>query len=206
LKWISELKANQSLDLMDIEALGSFVTRITGELGGVDILGNISGSPPPTTGANVSSEQWIKEFRAMVVSIMHVTDLVLLWYAREVAGTCYHQHVIGSSRANTESRYLKHTAVGSHRMVENTGSRSSRRRDYGKCRDPRSNSDAQNSPARRDTGGQRRQDGRGDLNKAQLPSPSNVTVSRRSLPVSSSFWRAARHLVSSTPCCESMAE
>ena len=36
---------NQSLDLMDIEALGSFLTRITGELGGVDILGNISGSP-----------------------------------------------------------------------------------------------------------------------------------------------------------------
>jgi 3-oxoacyl-[acyl-carrier protein] reductase len=68
---------SQSLDLMDIEALSSFVTRINGELGGVDILVNISGGPPPTTAANVSPEQWIKEFRAMVVSIMHVTDLVL---------------------------------------------------------------------------------------------------------------------------------
>jgi 3-oxoacyl-[acyl-carrier protein] reductase len=68
---------SQSLDLMDIEALSSFVTRINGELGGVDILVNISGGPPPTTAANVPPEQWIKEFRAMVVSIMHVTDLVL---------------------------------------------------------------------------------------------------------------------------------
>jgi 3-oxoacyl-[acyl-carrier protein] reductase len=68
---------SRSLDLMDIEALSSFVTRINGELGGVDILVNISGGPPPTTAANVSPEQWIKEFRAMVVSIMHVTDLVL---------------------------------------------------------------------------------------------------------------------------------
>jgi 3-oxoacyl-[acyl-carrier protein] reductase len=68
---------SESLDLMDLPALSSFVTRVDEELGGVDILVNISGGPPPTTAANVAPEQWIKEFRAMVLPIMHVTDLVL---------------------------------------------------------------------------------------------------------------------------------
>lgn len=68
---------SESLDLMDLGALTSLVGRVERELGGVDILVNISGGPPPTTAANVAPEQWIKEFKSMVLPIMHVTDLVL---------------------------------------------------------------------------------------------------------------------------------
>jgi 3-oxoacyl-[acyl-carrier protein] reductase len=64
-------------DLMDLAALDSFVSRVDRELGGVDILVNISGGPPPTTAANVSPQNWLKQFQAMVVSMIYVTDLVL---------------------------------------------------------------------------------------------------------------------------------
>src|ERR1700691_967986 len=64
-------------DLMDLAGLDSFVSRVDRELGGVDILVNISGGPPPTTAANVSPQNWLKQFQAMVVSMIYVTDLVL---------------------------------------------------------------------------------------------------------------------------------
>lgn len=64
-------------DLADTTAMNCFVTRVGQELGGVDILVNISGGPPPTTAANVSPHQWIKEFQSMVVPMIYVTDLVL---------------------------------------------------------------------------------------------------------------------------------
>jgi 3-oxoacyl-[acyl-carrier protein] reductase len=65
------------VDLNDTAALRSFVTRVSQELGGIDILVNISGGPPPSKAENVSPEQWNKHFQAMVVSMIHVTDLVL---------------------------------------------------------------------------------------------------------------------------------
>ena len=67
----------EKADLMDLATLNSFVARIERELGTVEILINISGGPPPTTAANVSPQQWAKEFQAMVISMMFVTDLVL---------------------------------------------------------------------------------------------------------------------------------
>lgn len=67
----------ESLDLTDLTLLTSFVTRIDREFGGVDILVNMSGGPPPTTAAGVPPEQWTKQFQSMVLSIIHVTDLVL---------------------------------------------------------------------------------------------------------------------------------
>ena len=67
----------ETANLMDLAALEAFVARIKRDLGGVDILVNISGGPPPTTAANVSPDQWVKEFQAMVVPMMYVTDLVL---------------------------------------------------------------------------------------------------------------------------------
>ena len=68
---------SESFDLTDTDALSAFVTRIDGEFGGVDILINVSGGPPPTTASGVSPQQWVKEFQAMVVSLIHATDLVL---------------------------------------------------------------------------------------------------------------------------------
>ncbi len=65
------------LDLTDTKALSSFVTETGRSLGGIDILVNISGGPPPSSAANVAPEEWMKQFQAMVISMMHVTDLVL---------------------------------------------------------------------------------------------------------------------------------
>ena len=65
------------VDLNDTAALSSFVARVAQELGGIDILVNISGGPPPTKAAGVAPDQWTKQFQAMVLSMIHVTDLVL---------------------------------------------------------------------------------------------------------------------------------
>ena len=77
-----ENKANATIvtetaDLKDLAAMRSFVTKVSRELGDIDILVNISGGPPPTTASNVPPEQWIKQFELMVISQIHVTDLVL---------------------------------------------------------------------------------------------------------------------------------
>lgn len=64
-------------DLGDPAALDTLVSLIQKQIGVVDILVNISGGPPPTSATNVSPELWKKHFQAMVLSIMHVTDLVL---------------------------------------------------------------------------------------------------------------------------------
>jgi 3-oxoacyl-[acyl-carrier protein] reductase len=68
---------SESFDLTDLEALSSFITRASAELGGVDILVNLSGGPPPTTAAGVSPQQWVTQFQAMIVALIHATDLVL---------------------------------------------------------------------------------------------------------------------------------
>jgi 3-oxoacyl-[acyl-carrier protein] reductase len=65
------------VDLMDTAGLASLVARVGKELGGVDILVNISGGPPPTTAANVPPHEWVKQFQAMVMSMIHVADMVL---------------------------------------------------------------------------------------------------------------------------------
>ena len=67
----------EAADLKDLAVMGSFVTRVSQELGDIDILVNISGGPPPTTAADVPPQQWIGQFEAMVLSLIHVTDLVL---------------------------------------------------------------------------------------------------------------------------------
>jgi 3-oxoacyl-[acyl-carrier protein] reductase len=63
--------------LVDTAGLDALVARVNQELGGVDILVNISGGPPSTTAANVPPALWIEQFQAMFLSIIHVTDLVL---------------------------------------------------------------------------------------------------------------------------------
>jgi len=68
---------SQPFDLADLDAAKSFVDRARRELGGVDILINISGGPPPTPASGVAPQQWAKEFQSMVVSLIHITDLVL---------------------------------------------------------------------------------------------------------------------------------
>jgi 3-oxoacyl-[acyl-carrier protein] reductase len=64
-------------DLYDLQAINSLVDRVRREFGEVDILVNISGGPPPTPVSNVAAEVWTKQFQAMVLSMIHITDLVL---------------------------------------------------------------------------------------------------------------------------------
>lgn len=64
-------------DLGNLGAIDANVGRVERELGGVDILVNITGGPPPTPAAGQRAELWSDSFRAMVLSVIAVTDRVL---------------------------------------------------------------------------------------------------------------------------------
>lgn len=64
-------------DLGDLAAMEAMVEAVTAKFGRIDILVNNSGGPPPTTAAGVDAAQWTKYFQSMVLSLIHVTDLVL---------------------------------------------------------------------------------------------------------------------------------
>jgi 3-oxoacyl-[acyl-carrier protein] reductase len=68
---------SHSVDLADLAGLDDLVARVTREFAGVDILVNISGGPPPTSAVNVPTDYWTNYFRSMVLSMIHITDLVL---------------------------------------------------------------------------------------------------------------------------------
>jgi 3-oxoacyl-[acyl-carrier protein] reductase len=64
-------------DLADLEQIEGHVARIEAELGPVDILVNNTGGPPPTAAAGQATALWSKQFQAMVLSVIAVTDRVL---------------------------------------------------------------------------------------------------------------------------------
>ena len=66
-----------SWDSADYEAARRGLDQIGEKFGTVDILVNVTGGPPPTPAAGVSIEDWDKYFRSMVLSVIHLTDLVL---------------------------------------------------------------------------------------------------------------------------------
>ena len=64
-------------DLRAHEAIDARVATIESEIGGVDILVNNTGGPPPTTVAGQPIEAWQDHFNAMVVSVIAITDRIL---------------------------------------------------------------------------------------------------------------------------------
>ena len=64
-------------DLADLGAIEGHVARIEAELGGVDILVNNTGGPPPTPASGQEASVWEKHFQSMVVSVIKITDRVL---------------------------------------------------------------------------------------------------------------------------------
>lgn len=64
-------------DLSDLSVIDGNIGAIEDRFGGVDILVNNTGGPPPTTAAGQSPELWSKHFQAMVVSVIAITDRVL---------------------------------------------------------------------------------------------------------------------------------
>jgi 3-oxoacyl-[acyl-carrier protein] reductase len=53
------------------------IQRVEAELGPVDILVNNTGGPPPTPVAGQNLDLWQKQFQAMVLSVIGLTDRVL---------------------------------------------------------------------------------------------------------------------------------
>lgn len=64
-------------DLADLDAVAAKVAEVEAKLGPVDILVNNTGGPPPTTAAGQPAELWRKNFEAMVLSVIAITDKVL---------------------------------------------------------------------------------------------------------------------------------
>jgi 3-oxoacyl-[acyl-carrier protein] reductase len=64
-------------NLGDLSVIDGNVTKIEQELGGVDILVNITGGPPPTPAAGQDPELWTSNFQSMILSVIAITDRVL---------------------------------------------------------------------------------------------------------------------------------
>lgn len=64
-------------NLADLDSIDAMLERVRDAIGSPDILVNNSGGPPPSTASNVAPEVWRKQFDAMVLSLMHLTDRVL---------------------------------------------------------------------------------------------------------------------------------
>jgi 3-oxoacyl-[acyl-carrier protein] reductase len=64
-------------DISDLSRIDGNVSKIETELGPVDILVNITGGPPPTPAAGQDPAMWSKQFQAMVLSVIAITDRVL---------------------------------------------------------------------------------------------------------------------------------
>ena len=64
-------------DLADLTVIDTHIAKIESELGGVDILINNTGGPPPATAAGQDPALWSRQFQAMVLSVIAITDRVL---------------------------------------------------------------------------------------------------------------------------------
>jgi 3-oxoacyl-[acyl-carrier protein] reductase len=64
-------------DLGDLSAIDARIGAIEARFGGVDILVNNTGGPPPTSAAGQPADLWEKHFRSMVLSVIGITDRVL---------------------------------------------------------------------------------------------------------------------------------
>ncbi len=64
-------------DLADLSVINANISKIESELGGVDILVNNTGGPPPATAAGQDPALWAAQFQSMVLSVIAITDRVL---------------------------------------------------------------------------------------------------------------------------------
>ncbi|RXF74137.1 SDR family oxidoreductase [Hansschlegelia zhihuaiae] len=64
-------------DLADIGAIEAQVSEIERRFGPVEVLVNNTGGPPPTPAAGQDVELWSRQFQAMVLSVIALTDRVL---------------------------------------------------------------------------------------------------------------------------------
>lgn len=67
----------QVWDLADTSVIDARVAAVERALGPIDILINNTGGPPPTPAHGQSPDLWMQHFRAMVLSVIGITDRVL---------------------------------------------------------------------------------------------------------------------------------
>ncbi|MFG1710366.1 SDR family oxidoreductase [Nonomuraea sp. M3C6] len=66
-----------ALDTGDLTSFEDRLSTVRERHGDVEILVNLTGGPPPTPAAGVDPAIWSEHFRAMVLGVIHLTDLVL---------------------------------------------------------------------------------------------------------------------------------
>ena len=64
-------------DFADLSVIDANISKTEAELGPVDILINNTGGPPPASAAGPDPALWAKQFQAMVLSVIAITDRVL---------------------------------------------------------------------------------------------------------------------------------
>ncbi|WP_048647404.1 SDR family oxidoreductase [Nitratireductor soli] len=64
------------LDLSDLAAIDALVDKLLAE-GGVDILVNNTGGPPPSTALDAKRGDWLANFETMAANIFHLTQRLL---------------------------------------------------------------------------------------------------------------------------------
>lgn len=64
-------------DLADLDGIERVASLVEAELGGIDILVNNTGGPPPTPVSGQPASLWTQQFHAMVLSVIALTDRVL---------------------------------------------------------------------------------------------------------------------------------
>lgn len=80
--WASELAATSGkviplqLDLSDIDSVNKAVQSLLAD-GGVDILVNNSGGPPPAAAIDAKRTDWLTHFETMAANIFHITTSLL---------------------------------------------------------------------------------------------------------------------------------
>jgi 3-oxoacyl-[acyl-carrier protein] reductase len=64
-------------DLMEQSAVDTAYAKTVEALGGIDILVNNTGGPPALDSLSVTPDLWVKQFDAMVLSVIRLTNLAL---------------------------------------------------------------------------------------------------------------------------------
>lgn len=64
------------LDLADFASVERLIADVVA-VGGVDVLVNNSGGPPPSTAVDAKRSDWITQFEAMAASLFHITGALL---------------------------------------------------------------------------------------------------------------------------------
>ena len=64
-------------DIGDLTVVDARILEIESRFGGVDVLINNTGGPPPTTAFGQDAALWTRSFQTMVLSVLAITDRVL---------------------------------------------------------------------------------------------------------------------------------